>query len=183
MVPALPTASLLYDCNQTVLFPPINALFLMRTPTQSTVQEENLDQLVSWQSSWQGSWHGCVMLGTALVNSRHSATSACVPLSWRQDTAGRSKGQKQRSFTTGPSTGKCDVKRGRTMKPVNKWENKETQVLKWMKRWVSSPLVWSPVPHVSCAPELFCLSNHGARWHLDHLSVFHLQQNTLFSCL
>lgn len=38
-----------------VLLAPISVLFLMRTPTQSTVQEENLDQLVSWQSSWHGS--------------------------------------------------------------------------------------------------------------------------------
>lgn len=70
-----------------VLLPPINVLFLMRTPTQSTVQEENLDQLVSWQSSWQGSWHDWVMLGMASVNSRQSLTSACVPFSWRQDRA------------------------------------------------------------------------------------------------
>lgn len=70
-------------------FPPISALFLVRTPTQSAVQDENLDQLVSWQSSWQGSWHRWVMAGMALANFRHSLMSACVPSSWRHDTAGR----------------------------------------------------------------------------------------------
>lgn len=76
-----------------VLLPPINALFLMRTPTQSTVQEENRDQLVSWQSSWQGSWHGCVTLGLALANARQSLTSAWVPFRWTQD---RAAGQDKR---------------------------------------------------------------------------------------
>lgn len=102
--------------------PPINALFLMRTPTQSTVQEENLDQLVSWQSSWQGSWHGCVMLGTALVNSRHSATSACVPLSWRQDRAGRIKGQKQNGTL-------------KEEEQWNLWINERIKNPKWWNGW------------------------------------------------
>lgn len=89
------------------------------------------------------------MLGTALVNSRHSATSACVPLSWRQDRAGRIKGQKQRGFTTGPSTEKWDVKGGRAMKPVNKWENKETQVLNEEVSFFTSGLK-------SCPTRLLC---------------------------
>lgn len=52
---SITTGQLQLKYQLIVLFPPMSALFLMRTPTQSTVQEENLDQLVSWQSSWQGS--------------------------------------------------------------------------------------------------------------------------------
>lgn len=81
------TKAHLVQCHS--LFSPINALFLVRTPTQSAVQDENLDQLVSWQSSWQGSWQCWVMAGMALANFRHSLMSACVPSSWRHDTARR----------------------------------------------------------------------------------------------
>lgn len=100
----VPHQHLNYSANELVrkglfvlchsLFPPINALFLVRTPTQSAVQDENLDQLVSWQSSWQGSWQRWVMAGMALANFRHSLMSACVPSSWRQDTAGRMRGRR-----------------------------------------------------------------------------------------
>lgn len=66
---------------------PISTLLRVRTPMQSAVQGENLDQLLSWQSSWQGSWQGCVRGGMALANFRQASMSAWEPSCFRHETA------------------------------------------------------------------------------------------------
>lgn len=55
---------------------PISTLLRVRTPMQSAVQGENLDQVLSWQSSWQGRWQSCVSGGMVLTTFRQASTSA-----------------------------------------------------------------------------------------------------------
>ncbi len=59
----------------------MRALLRVRTPTQSEVQGENLDQLPSWQSSRHGNWQSWLITGMLLANFRHWTTSATVPSS------------------------------------------------------------------------------------------------------
>lgn len=82
------------DCKCTLLSfssPPRHLPTSIRlrtlTPTQSAVQGENLDQLLSWQSSWQGSWQSWVRGGMELENFRQASTSACPPSCLRHETA------------------------------------------------------------------------------------------------
>jgi len=73
---------------------PTRVLLRVRTPTQSALQGENLDQLVSWQSSWQGMTHRWVAGGMRRAYRRHSPRSACVPSCRRHDTAGGGGGMR-----------------------------------------------------------------------------------------
>lgn len=66
------------------LFLPTIVRFLVLTAPQSPLQEENLDQLVNWQSSWQGIWQGWVRAGTGPAYQRHSWMPACPPSCFRQ---------------------------------------------------------------------------------------------------
>lgn len=75
------------------LFLPTIARFLVLTAPQSPLHEENLDQLVSWQSSWQGIWQAWVRAGTGPAYRRHSWMPACPPSCFRQVMAkGKAKG-------------------------------------------------------------------------------------------
>lgn len=87
----------------------MRALFRDRTPTQSEVQGENLDQLVSWQSSLQGNWQDWLTAGIVLANLRHRATSANVPSSCLQEIAAEHTQIHERSGKTQQS---CRLQRG-----------------------------------------------------------------------
>lgn len=76
----------------SLLLLPIRVRFLVLTPPQSPLQEENFDQFVNWQSSWQGIWHVCVKDGKGPAYLRHSLMSACPPSCLRQVIAGSKKG-------------------------------------------------------------------------------------------
>lgn len=71
------------------LFLPTIARFLVLTAPQSPLHEENLDQLVNWQSSWHGIWQACVRAGTGPACWRHSWMLACPPSCFRQVMAKR----------------------------------------------------------------------------------------------
>ena len=69
------------------LFLPTIVRFLVLTAPQSPLHEENLDQLVNWQSSWQGTWQAWVRAGTGPAYRRHSWMPACPPSCLRQEMA------------------------------------------------------------------------------------------------
>lgn len=137
---------------------PISALFLVRTPTQSAVQDENLDQLVSWQSSWQGSWHRWLMAGTALANFRHSLMSACVPSSWRHDTAARIKDKNRKERPSSESVYYHSfVPAGRRVKPARR-----SCVVVRKKEKTVTPLLNSDWCHLLCTTNWDGLRHHSS---------------------
>lgn len=74
---------------------PRRARFLVLTAPQSPLHEENLDQLVNWQSSWHGIWQGWVKVGRGPACLRHSVISACTPSCRRHVIAASKKNHKE----------------------------------------------------------------------------------------
>lgn len=59
-----------YTGGYSFTYLPTIVLRRVCTVPQSPVQEENLDQLVNWQSSWQGNWQCWVKKGIVPAHFR-----------------------------------------------------------------------------------------------------------------